>query len=474
MNDINLCRAAVVPVILPLFQLQAKSEVPVSVSERQQPNILLIVADDAGYADFGFMNSDEIKTPNLDALAAQGTVFTDAHVAATVSSPSRAMLMTGRYGQRFGYECNTVAGEGLPCEETILPQLLKDKKGYRTACVGKWHLGTYDSQHPNQKGFDDFYGLIAGGRNYYYDAEKDDKEGSFNQYQYNGKPLAFDGYFTDELSRRAKELIHKDERPFMMYLSYTAPHSPNQATPEDLKRFEGCSRQTYAAMLYALDRGVGEVVTELKRTGKFNNTLIFFLSDNGGATTNNACNLPLKGFKGNKFEGGHRVPFFFTWGNRVQNTQPFTGLTSSLDIYATIADVLGLSQKELSKPIDGISLLPYVQGKKKGNPHQTLYWRKMDSRAVRDGDYKLILTAGVDTVLYNLNKGLDECDNLIYKEPKKAKQLIKMLSQWEERVCIKPLWIENGWQEITNGYHERLMNNEIKTARDLKEKRSKK
>ncbi|MEG1615774.1 MAG: sulfatase-like hydrolase/transferase [Bacteroidales bacterium] len=449
---------------LPLTGMNAQS------SNQEPPNILIILADDAGYADFGFMGSDDIKTPCLDELAADGKVFTDAHVAATVSSPSRAMLMTGRYGQRFGYECNTSAkGDGLPIDEEILPALLK-RHDYRTACIGKWHLGALPFQHPNKKGFDTFYGLIGGSRSYYYNASRSDADGKLSQYQYNGHPLSFEGYFTDELSERAKQVVSDGDRPFMMYLSYTAPHSPNQAADKDLSLFSDSPRQVYAAMLYALDRGVGEVVKELKRTGKYENTLIFFLSDNGGSTTNNSSNYPLKGFKGNKFEGGHRIPFFITWGNKFKSKEPFKGLTSSLDIFATVIDAVNINKKELNKPIDGVSLIPYLIGEEKGNPHKSLFWRKLDSRAIRSGDYKLIITRGVDSVMYNLADQIDEERNIIEKEPKQALLLMNQLSEWEKTHCVPPLWKEGSWSGITNGYHKRLMNNQIKSATDLKKK----
>lgn len=439
-------------------------------TDNERPNVLVILADDAGYADFGFMGSEEIQTPNIDALAANGRIFTDAHVSATVSSPSRAMLLTGRYGQRFGYECNIRQGNGLPEDEEILPALLK-RKQYQTACIGKWHLGTLPFQHPNAKGFDTFYGLIGGSRSYFYDAQTTDRDGVKTQYQYNGKPASFDGYFTDELSEKAKQVIRESEQPFMMYLSYTAPHSPNQATEADLKRFEGQRRQKLAAMMYGLDRGVGEVVKELKRTGKFDNTLIFFLSDNGGSTTNQSSNLPLKGFKGNKFEGGHRVPFVVVWGDRFKSDRPFTGLTSSLDIFATVVDALHIKPAELHKPIDGVSLLPYLTGKKTGDPHDVLFWRKMDTRSVREGNYKLIMTVGVDTVLYNLKSGIDEMDNRISNEPEKALHLINLLEEWEQKECIAPKWYEESFRKVTNKYHRMLMENEIKTADDLKKKK---
>lgn len=220
-------------------------------------------------------------------------------------------------------------------------------------------------------------------------------------------------------------------------------------------------------MMYALDRGVGKIVDELKAAGKFDNTIIFFLSDNGGSTTNQSSDLPLKGFKGNKFEGGQRVPFFVVWGDRFKRDQRFTRLTSSLDIFATVVDALDIPEEGLHKPIDGVSLLPYLSGEKSGNPHEALFWRKMDTRAIRSGSYKLIITRGVDSVLYNMDQDVEEMHDLLSSEPEKARELMEQLSEWEQACCKDPLWIEEGWAEITNGLHERLMKNKIRTAQDL-------
>lgn len=435
----------------------------------QAPNILILLADDAGYADFGFMGAKDVQTPNIDHLASNGCIFTDAHVAATVSSPSRAMILTGRYGQRYGYECNLDKEcDGIPESEELLPALLK-RHGYRTACIGKWHLGALPSQQPKAKGFDTFYGLLAGHRSYFYNPETSDKDGCLQQYQYNGQKLSFDGYFTDELTSRAQEFIAGKNQPFMLFMSYTAPHSPNEATKEDLVRFEGHPRQKYMAMMYALDRGVGKIVNELKATGQFDNTIIFFLSDNGGSTTNQSSNYPLKGFKGNKFEGGQRVPFFVVWGDRFKQKQYFSGLASSLDIFATVVDALGIRKEELHKPIDGVSLLPYLSGDKTGNPHDILYWRKMDTRAIRSGSYKLIITRGVDSVMYNIEQDIEEMHDLLSEEPQKAQELMEQLNNWEQSCCKEPLWIESGWSDITNNYHRLLMRNKIRTAEDIKE-----
>lgn len=437
-----------------------------------QPNILVILIDDAGYNDFGFMGSKDMITPNIDQLASQGVVFTDAHVAATVSSPSRACLITGRYGHRFGYECNPSDNDyGVSLDEQTIADVFKEN-GYQTAAIGKWHLGTLDKYHPNKRGFDYFYGMKAGGRDYFYDEKNCDYPGDERNILLNDKQVKFNGYLTDVFSEKAVEFIKNTDRPFMMYLAYNAVHTPMQATQEDLNKFMGHPRQKLAAMTWALDRGIGTVIQGLKATGKFDNTLIFFLSDNGGATINSSSNYPLKGFKGNKFEGGHRVPYFIVWNNKIKSGMKFDGLASSLDIFATAIDAAGISKTK--NRLDGVSLIPYLSGKKKGNPHEILFWRKMDTRAVRMGDYKLIITHGIDSVLYNVKSDQEEMNNILDKEPQIYRRMAQKLKQWEDKECIEPLWTEKGWGEITNSYHQKLMHNEIKTANDLKMKKNNK
>ena len=458
----NLLKYVCLPSLFVLGETQIAEAVDNKTTDKN-PNILVILIDDAGYNDFGFMGSKEMQTPNIDALSDEGVVFTDAHVAATVSSPSRACLITGRYGHRFGYECNlSNRNNGLPLTEETIADVFK-ANGYRTAAIGKWHLGSKDELHPNRRGFDLFYGMKAGGRDYFYDEKKSDRPGDERNLLLNDRQVKFDNYLTDAFSEKAVEFINESSQPFMMYLSYNAVHTPMQATAEDLAKFEGHPRQKLAAMTYALDRGVGTVVRGLKESGKFDNTLIFFLSDNGGATTNQSSNYPLKGFKGNKFEGGHRVPYFVVWKNGISAGKHYDGLVSSLDIFATAIDAAGISKTR--NKLDGVSLLPYLKGKK-GEPHEVLDWR-----AIRSGDYKLIITYGVDSVLYNIRKDPEEMDNLILKKLGLYRKLAKKLYQWEKNECITPLWIEEGWGKITNGYHQRLMHNEIKTAQDLHKKK---
>lgn len=448
-----------------ILSVNASSADTVTDSKITKPNLLIILADDAGYNDFGFMGSKEMETPNIDALSQAGVIFTDGHVAATVSSPSRACLITGRYGHRFGYECNLDGkNDGLSTDEKTLGDLFS-AEGYRTAVIGKWHLGSLPEFHPNRRGFDLFYGMLAGGRQYFYDAKQDDKPGDVHNLQLNGVQQKFDGYLTDVFTDKAVEYIYESDQPFMLYLAYNAVHTPMQATQKDLNRFKGHPRQKLAAMTYALDRGVGQIVEALKKSGKFDNTVIFFLSDNGGAAINTSSNYPLKGWKGNKFEGGHRVPFFMVWNNHIPAGKKFTGLVSSLDIAATFADVANIKEPT-DKRLDGVTLIPYVTKNTNKSPHKMLCWRKMDTRAIREGDYKLIITQGIDSVLYNIKEDPEEMNNLIQKKTKIYKRLKKDLSKWEKEVCVSPRWIETEWGNITNGIHKNLMNNTVKEAKD--------
>lgn len=437
----------------------------------QKPNILVILLDDAGYNDFGFMGCKDLLTPNIDSLASDGMIFTDAHVSASVSGPSRAGILSGRYGQRCGYECNLgdTLGLGLN-EETIGDVFLKN--GYNTYCIGKWHQGNAPEYHPNKRGFENFYGFISGGRSYFYRPESDDRPGDLHNLQVNGKQIKLEGYLTDVLSDAAVEYIDEQktsDKPFMMYLAYNAVHTPMEATEEDLKRFEGHPRQKLAAMTWAVDRGIGKVIDKLKATGLYDNTLIFFLSDNGGAHNNLSSNYPLKGFKGNKYEGGIRVPFFITYGDRFKGK--FDGLTSSLDIFATSVAAAGIDPSTLKNKIDGVDLLPYMYGEKTGDPHDFLFWRKEKNSAVRMGDYKLINAGGVGSRLYNLKVNISEDEDLSGTNPELCNKMNKAYKEWEKGIITPMLWDEGIWHDVTREIHRQLMNNEkvtVFTPGDLK------
>lgn len=424
-----------------------------------KPNIIVILIDDAGFADFGFMGSKDLATPNLDMLAAKAMLFTDAHVTASVCSPSRAGLLTGKYQQKFGYDCNEGEGyTGLNVDEKLMPLALKNK-GYTTGAFGKWHIGYKQEQQPLQKGFDYYYGFLSGGRSYFYKADKDDKPNAKTAIWENNNQVNFDGYLTDVLSDKAVAFIEKNkQQPFYMYWAPNAVHTPMEATNDDLQRFKNHPRQKLAAMTFALDRAIGKIVDKLKADKLFDNTLIFFLSDNGGAANNQSSNLPLKGFKGNKFEGGHRIPLLVSWPKYIKAKSTFKGLTSALDIYPTALEAAGIKNYE-ALGLDGISLMPQLKGLSTANPHTQLVWRKDKIAAIRNNLHKLIFLNGKEEGLYNLKTDPAEKNNLITSQPKVVESLKLQFNDWQKDK-VKPLWTEGKiWDTITFMIHEDLINN---------------
>lgn len=428
------------------------------IQNEKKPNIIVFIIDDAGYADFGFMGSKDLKTPNIDKLANDGVIFTDAYVSATVSGPSRAGILTGRYQQRFGFECNPDDDKsGIALSEQTIANAMK-MADYTTAAFGKWHMGSGVGYRPNERGFDYFWGFLSGGRSYFPNDKNDVPNGSHAVYE-NLKQTKFSGYLTDVLADKAAKFIHKQgNNPFFIYWAPNAVHTPMEATADDLKRFEGHPRQTLAAMTWALDRAVGKIVTQLKKDKLYDNTLMFFLSDNGGSPENTSSNLPLKGFKGNKYEGGMRVPFFVTWKKQLSSNTKFNGLSSSLDIFATAIDVANFKGK-LKNPIDGVSLIPYLKNNKTGHPHNELFWRKDQSMAVRMGEFKLVNVNNLPLAMYNLKNDLGETENLALIEQNQTEILNNSLKKWSEEM-IEPLWTEGkSWDTITWMIHQDLIYN---------------
>ena len=416
----------------------------ISLSAKDKPNIIILLADDLGWADLGYQGSDDIRSPHIDSLAKNGIRFTDGHVSASVCSPSRAGLMTGRYQQRFGHEANSPPPtDGMDLEQVTMADRLKNL-GYRTGLIGKWHLGNQDQYYPTQRGFDYFYGLRSGSRSYFYHPKKDDKAGNAKAIEENGKPVKFDGYLTDVFGQKAIDFIHaKDEKPFFLFHSFTAPHGPMHATEEDKALFPSIKdrkRRSYAAMIWAMDRAIGKLVDSLKASGEFENTLIWFLSDNGGATGNASINLPLAGHKGIKFEGRTRVPFFAHWPKQYKKPKEFKPMIFCLDIMATSLAAAGEKQSILMN-LDGVNLLPFLKEKKKKPPHQYLYWHKLWFSAMRDGPWKLIFVQDYGYALYNLVEDLSESKNLIQSEKKRSEQMITQLNDWKNGL-EKPRWDE--------------------------------
>ncbi len=421
------------------------------------PNVLVILVDDAGYADFGFMGSADLETPNIDQLAANGIIFTDAHVSASVCAPSRAGLLTGRYQQRFGFECNALSHfQGIDTSEWTIAEMMKSG-GYQTAAFGKWHVGDAPESRPNARGFDHFYGFLSGARSYFPNPNED-QPGHLKSIRSNDTFTNFEGYLTDVLATEAIKFIDQHaEDPFFIYWSPNAVHTPMEATEEDLVKFEGHSRQKLAAMTWSLDRAIGHIIEKLENENLLDNTLIFFLSDNGGATTNQSSNLPLKGFKGNKYEGGHRIPFFIHWPNKIKQPSKFDGLTSSLDIMATCADVANVDNPTVQ--LDGVSLVPYIEGRSTGNPHHKLYWRKEGMAATRNDQFKMIRIQDLGYRLYDLQGDLAESRDLSESNMRTLNSMQDQLADWEDEM-IDPLWVESPeWNQVTWYIHQDLFNN---------------
>ncbi len=423
------------------------------------PNIIIILADDAGYSDFGFMGSDEIKTPNLDQLALDGVTFNNAYVSASVCSPSRAGLLTGMYQQRFGHECNldSDVNNSFDPNQITIAEALKTE-GYNTGLIGKWHLGDKAQNHPLKNGFDYFWGFISGARNYFYDPNEEFRNSIRNVVE-NYSQTKFDGYLTDVLGDKAIGFInknHESNNPFFLFLSFNAPHTPMHAKDDVLEKFKDNPRQVYASMMWSMDEAIGNVVEALKENNQYDNTIIYFLSDNGAAMSNDASPFPFKGWKGNQYEGGIKTPMIMTWKNKIKSNTHFDGFISALDIYKTSLEASKVNNEYMINA-DGKNIMNYLNDNNIKN--ENLFWRKDKMATVRSGNYKLIRLNDTSTVLYNIEKNYFENFDLKLKEPKVHDSLFSLLSKWENRL-INPNWIENkNWNIVTEMIYEDLMAN---------------
>ena len=425
----------------------------VSLHAQQKPNIILLFADDAGYADFGFQGSKVMKTPHLDQLARQGVRFTQAYVSDPTCGPSRAGLLTGRYQQRFGFEENNVPGfmsknsaadgieMGLPLEEKTIGDYLKSL-GYKTAIYGKWHQGGADRFHPTKRGFDEFYGFRGGARDY-LPYKQPPREGQNKLERGFGNFQEHQGYLTDVLAEDATDFmeINKDN-PFFIFLSFNAVHTPMDAKEEDLKQFPQLNgnRKKVAAMTLALDRACGKILDKLKELGLEENTLVVFTNDNGGPTDRNASsNYPLSGTKSSQLEGGIRVPFLMRWPGKIAPNSVYRYPIITLDLLPTFFEAAGGSADSLLQ-LDGVNLLPYIQGRRQERPHQRLYWKRDVRAVVRDGDWKLIRFADRPAQLYNIVEDPREMKNMVAVYPEKVRKMYKMIYEWESTL-ERPAWL---------------------------------
>ncbi|GJM64278.1 sulfatase-like hydrolase/transferase [Persicobacter diffluens] len=428
-----------------------------SARAEKKPNIVLIICDDAGFADFGFQGSKIMKTPHLDKACASGVRFAEGYVTSAVCAPSRAGIITGRYQQRFGYEQINIIGYmdknsalkgenmGLPESEKTLANYLKEA-GYATGFFGKWHLGDGDQFHPTKRGFDEFIGFRDGSRSYFAYPEKELKKPhmKYKRMEWGYKKFKEPEYYmTDLLGDEAAKFIEKHkEGPFFEIVSFNAVHTPLEYLPEDTAQFPELNgkRKVLAGMTLALDRACGTIFNKLEELGLSDNTIIAFVSDNGGPTDKNAsCNLPLSGTKSNYLEGGIRVPFFMTWPAGFPAGLTYDQPVSTLDFGPTFLKAAGLKAQDY-KIMDGKDLKPFVNAVTPNAPHDELYWKKAERAAFREGDWKLIRYADRPAELYNIAEDISETNDLALTYPDKVRKMYKKIWEWE-RHHPAPLWI---------------------------------
>lgn len=453
----------------------------------ERPNIVFLIADDLGYGELGCQGNDEIPTPHIDSIASNGVRFTDGYVTAPFCSASRAGLMTGRYQTRFGYEFNPIGADnenpaiGLPTSQQTLAMLLRNE-GYATALVGKWHLGGTAAYHPIRHGFDEFFGFLHEGHYFVrppYEhvttmlrrkalpdgtqgrwQSEDDKlvlsthmghhEPAYdanNPVLRDSQPVAESEYLTDAFTREAVSFIDRNrERPFFLCLAYNAVHSPLQGADKYMEKFqhiEDVHRRIFAAMLANLDDSVGHVLGALDKNGLTENTLIAFISDNGGPTQElTSSNLPLRSGKGSVYEGGIRVPFMIQWPAKIEGEKTSDTPVISLDLYATVEKIV-TGKTRPAPACDGASLMDLLETP--DEQARELFWRIGNRKALRYGNWKLVQQPqrGARSQpmweLYDLEHDISEEKNLANEQPEKLSELI---ARWEamNQQMIDPLW----------------------------------
>ena len=420
--------------LVPLFTLLASN---VAGAPAARPNILLIVSDDQGYADAGFQGAKDLATPHLDRLAASGVRFTNGYVTHPFCSPTRAALMTGRYQQRFGHERNPFydpadSREGLPLSEKLLPEHLR-AAGYATGWIGKWHLGAAPAFRPERRGFAETYGFIGGGHRF-----RDWTENLAVEYQVpierGGRPDPIPAHLTPAFGAAAATFVRRHAaEPWFLYLAFNAPHMPHEPTDERLARFASIAdpvRRKYAAQLSLMDDAIGDALGALHETGQAGRTLVFFFSDNGGPiSVNGSRNTPLRGAKGMVYEGGVRVPFLVSWPDRVPAGRSDDRPVSSIDVFATALAAAG-APMPTDRKYDSVNLLPYLEGRDTGAPHERLFWRNAALLAVREGNWKLVRGAGPADELYDLAADVSETRDLAAAHPEVRARLAAALDAW--------------------------------------------
>jgi arylsulfatase A-like enzyme len=418
----------------------------VSAADERKPNILIFLADDEGYGELGCQGSKDITTPYIDSIATNGIRFTNGYVSGPYCSPTRAGLMTGRYQTRFGHEFNGGGGQGnppfgLPLTERTIADRLK-ALGYATCAVGKWHLGGGPEFLPMKRGFDEFYGTVANTPFFNPPNFIDSRVSPVVT------PVKDDSFYTtDAYAARAVDWIEKNKaKPWFLYLPFNAQHAPLQATKKYLDRFPQITderRKTFAAMMSAKDDAVGLVLAKVRELGQEENTLVFYLTDNGGPTEQTTSrNDPLRGRKATTLEGGVRVPFLVQWKGKIPAGKTFEDPVIQLDLLPTAVAAAG-GKIDPAWKLDGVNLLPYLTGTAKGKPHDTLYWRFGEQWAIRKGDWKLVVSRidGSTPRLFNLAEDIGEAKDLTTARPEKVKELTDAWQAWNKEQR-EPLWRE--------------------------------
>lgn len=462
----------------------------------RHPNVLFILADDLGFNDLSFngggVAGGVMPTPNIDAIAHEGVVFTNGYAGNATCAPSRAAIMTGRYATRFGFEFTPTPGafekliatfdyagrhgyydaaherdlpanandEAVPAGEIMLPRIMHDA-GYHTMFLGKWHLGGTPTSRPEAKGFDETLGFLPGASLYAPLGDPSVEESrqdfdpidkflwanlTFSVENNGGKRFTPSEYMTDYLGDEAVKAIHANRnRPWMMYLTFNAVHTPMQALRSDydaLSMIRDHRLRVYAAMLRALDRSVGKVMAQLKMDGIDENTLVIFTSDNGGAYYIGLpeINKPYRGWKATFFEGGIHVPFFMRWPGKIVAGTRYAKPVAHVDIFATAAAVAGADAPK-DRVLDGVDLLPYATGQNSGRPHQSLFWRSGPYATLLEGDWKLQVMDKPYSKLWLYNLAVDplEKNNLVNANSTETAMLLRELRSISSRQA-KPLW----------------------------------
>jgi len=463
---------------------------------RRAPNIVLIVADDLGFNDItrhgGGIADGRVPTPHIDSIALEGVDFRAGYAGNATCSPSRAAMMTGRYATRFGFEFtptpkqfmqmigrHTAPGNlrnpiyhpererdlipyedmGLPTTEITLAKLLQGAD-YHTVHLGKWHLGDSPQFRPYAHGFKETLSMLHGASMFL--PENDPNVVNARQafdpidkflwaahawgIRHNaGEPFQPPRYMTDYLTDEAVKVVAANKnRPFFLYLAYNAPHTPLQATKADfdaLSFIPDHTTRVYAAMIRSLDRNIGRVLKSLKDQGVDDNTLVIFTSDNGGAhyIGVDGINKPYRGWKATFFDGGIHVPYFMRWPAGLPKGQGYAQPVSHFDIFATAAAAAG-QKLPSDRTIDGVNLLPFIRGDATGQPHEALFWRSDSYRSMREGDWKLQVTATPrQDWLYNLAADPGEKSNLATTEPARVAAMKAKLQAWDQQQR-KPMW----------------------------------